>query len=133
MLSSGINRLDLAALQGEQKGWTPPPVTATPTPDPAVASASVQPPADGAFVLGQTTRNVTNSRVNIRQTPGHLSKPNGDIVAQMAPGEQVEIIGGPASADNLLWWQVRYRAADGQTVEGWVAEATASGVQILGQ
>ena len=86
---------------------------------------------DGGFVPGQQARNATSSRVNIRRTPGYLSKRADDVIGQIQPGERVEIIGPPMGADNLLWWQIRYPTATGQTIEGWVAEATASGVVIL--
>ena len=82
----------------------------------------------GAFRTGDQARNITSSVVNIRRTPGHLGKPAGDIVAQALPGDTVTIVKGPSVADNLTWWYVRYGAA-----EGWMAQATASGVQILGR
>ena len=69
----------------------------------------------------------------IRQTPGHLGKSDSDILAQMAPGETVAIVGGPTAIDSLVWWLIQYQSSDGRTVEGWTAEATGSGVQILGQ
>lgn len=127
-MSTGLNRLDLASLQGGETAWSPPDVTPTPTPDPALSGAAAG-TGDGLFVIGQTVRNITSSRVNIRQTPGHLGKGDSDILAQMQPGEGVTIIGGPIPMDNLIWWQIQYNNA----VEGWTAEATGSGVQILGQ
>lgn len=133
VLSTGLNRLDLASLQGGEPGWTPPLVTPTPTPDPILASDNSGQADAGAFSIGQQVRNITSSRVNIRQTPGHLGKSDSDILVQMQPGDTVAIIGGPTSADNLVWWSIRYTASDGRTIEGWAAEATGSGVQILGQ
>ena len=132
VLSTGLNRFDLASFQGGEAAWTPPLVTPTPTPDPSVGSAAVN-QGDGALAVGEQARNVTNSRVNIRQTPGHLGKGDSDILAQMQPGDTVTIIGGPVSADNLVWWQIQFTASDGRTLDGWTAEATGSGVQILGQ
>lgn len=128
----GLNRISLAELQGSDSPWTPPEITVAPqvvADEAPVASDSI---VEGSFQVGSTVRNVTNSRVNIRQTSGHLGKPNGDVIAQMQPGETVEIIGAPQETDNLIWWNIRYNAADGRTVEGWVAEATSSGVVILG-
>jgi len=133
VLSTGLNRLDLASLQGGEPGWTPPLVTPTPTSDPVLASVNPGQADAGAFRVGQQVRNITSSRVNIRQTPGHLGKTDSDILAQMQPGDTVAIIGGPASADNLVWWLIQYTTGDGRTVEGWAAEATGSSVQILGQ
>jgi len=132
VLSTGLNRLDLSSLQGGEPAWSPPLVTPTPTLDPAVGSANAGSGA-GIFAIGQAVRNITSSRVNIRQTPGHLGKADSDILAQMQPGDSVTIVGGPTSLDNLVWWQIQYTAGNGSTVEGWAAEATGSGVQILGQ
>jgi hypothetical protein len=83
--------------------------------------------------MGQQVQNVTSSQVNIRAAPGYLSKPNGDVIGQVPPGGKIEIIGGHTSADGLTWWYSRYTAPDGVAIDGWIAEATASGVQILGQ
>jgi hypothetical protein len=128
VMATGLNRLDLAEIQGGGVVWTPPAVTPIATPNAAVAADT-----GGAFQLGESARNITGSRVNIRQTPGHLGKPDSDIVAQLQPGDTMQIVAGPASADNLVWWLIQYQAGDGRVVEGWVAEATGSGVQILGR
>ncbi len=133
VLATGINRIDLANLQGDSQVWTPPLVTATPVVTPASAEAPIIGESGGAFSLGQRLANVTNSQVNIRAEPGYLSKPAGDVIGQVPPDGTVEIIGGRAFADGLTWWLIRYTALDGATIDGWIAEATASGVQILGQ
>ncbi|GIV76362.1 SH3 domain-containing protein [Litorilinea aerophila] len=129
-MAMGIDTLDLAELQAGQAAWTPPAVT--PTPVPAVQADSTPGMATGGtFQIGDRVRNVTTSRVNIRQVPGYLGKPEGDILAQAMPGDEVEILGGRAVADGLVWWRVRYVTGDGRVIDGWMAEATASGVQIL--
>lgn len=133
LFSAGFNRFDLANLQGDDGGWTPPEIVATPTPQQNVVSADAAISGGGLFAPETTLRNVTSSRVNIRQSPGHLGKTDGDIIAQIEPGESVTIVGPSTTADNLTWWQVRYPSSNGRTIEGWVAQATASGVQILGQ
>ncbi len=122
----GFNRVTLADLRGDASAWTPP--TLVPTPPAAEPGATTDAPVTGRFGAGQTIFNVTGSRVNLRQTPGHLGKPGGDVLAQLRPGDAVVILGETASADNLIWWRVAY-----QGTEGWVAESTASGVEILGQ
>ena len=43
----------------------------------------------------------------------------------------ITILEGPQAADDLRWWRIRYDNPAG-SAEGWVAESTASGVQILG-
>ncbi len=134
VLSTGLNRLDLADLQGNgASAWTPPIVTPTATPIPDLTGANTNQPSSGLFAIGQQVRNITSSRVNVRQTPGHLGKTDSDILAQMQAGDTVTIVGGPTSTDNLVWWLIQYTASDGRTIEGWTAEATGSGVQILGQ
>lgn len=132
VLSTGLNRFDLASLQGGEAAWSPPLVTPTTTPDPALAGTTTDQGGAGVFTIGQQVQNITNSRVNLRQTPGHLGKPDNDILVQIQPGDRMTIVGGPATADNLVWWLMEYTAADGRAIEGWAAEATASGVQILG-
>ena len=123
-MALGLTDLSLAEFQGVGAAWTPPTITAS---EPVTAvSASAEVVTDGAFQPGDIVRNVTASRVNVRMTPGHLGKPVGDIIAQLDPGATLEILGERASQDNLFWWRVNVNGVD-----GWVAEATASGVQIL--
>ena len=83
------------------------------------------------FQAGDSAYNAANSRVNIRRTPGFLGKPGADVLAQLQPSDTITILDGFSTADNLNWRLVRFVAPDGTTVEGWVAEATASGVVIL--
>lgn len=131
--ATGISRLNLADLQDPNTAWTPPPVTPTPVAQAEVPAEEAPQDSGGIYQAGDVVRNITTSNVNIRAVPGYLSKPDGDIVAQVRPGESVQILGNRTLADNLVWWQIRYQAPDGAVIEGWVAEATASGVQILGR
>jgi hypothetical protein len=133
VLATGINRLDLADLQNNEQAWSPPLVTATPVTTPAPEEETIVGEIGGAFTLGDQLRNITSSQVNIRAAPGYLSKPAGDVIGQVPPGGMVEITGGHTVADGLTWWLIRYTASDGVVIDGWIAEATASGVQILGQ
>jgi hypothetical protein len=133
VLATGVTRLALTDLQNGGQAWTPPVVTPTPVETPASAEEPTIGEAGGAFSLGQRPTNVTSSQVNIRAVPGYLSKPAGDIIGQVPPGGTVEIIGGHTTADGLTWWYIRYATPDGAAIDGWIAEATASGVQILGQ
>ena len=126
-IALGLTQLSLAEIQGNGTVWTPPPYTLAPTPLPA-ADVADGPAVSTRFAPEQIVRNLTNSRVNVRATPGHLGKSDGDVLAQLEPGGAMIILGETAPANNLTWWRVSY-----QGVEGWVAEATASGVQILGE
>jgi hypothetical protein len=131
VLATGISRLDLTDLQNNGQVWSPPLVTPT-----AVVTPAAEEPvgeAGGAFRRGDQLHNITSSMVNIRAVPGYLSKPQGDVTGQVPPGGLVEVTGGRAFADGLTWWLIRHSTAGGSTIDGWIAEATASGVQILGQ
>lgn len=129
-LATGINTLDLRDLQVGNPAWTPPPIPPTPvmTPGPAPTAELV---VDGLYRPGDRPRNITASQVNIRAVPGYLGKPHGDVIGQVPPGGSVEILGERAQADSLTWWRIRYTTPNGVRIEGWIAEATASGVQIL--
>lgn len=127
----GLNQLSLAELQGNGASWTPPPYTPAPTPLPIAAENGFT--DSTRFTPQQSVRNLTNSRVNVRAAPGYLSKPDGDVIGVMPPGATAVVLGESQAADNLVWWRVRTALDDGRTIEGWVAEATASGVQILGE
>lgn len=130
-VASGLDEVSLAELQGSGPAWTPPPVTPTPVATTLAEAGAAPSTSDGRFQAGQRVRNVTNSRVNVRATAGYLTKPPTDVLGQLAPGAAVEITGPSASADGLSWWRVRGVGTDGVMLEGWVAEATASGVTIL--
>ncbi len=128
----GLGDITLADLQSSGPVWTPPPVpTASPidTTAPAVSAADSAAGA-GRLQPNSVARNVANSRVNIRTTPGYLGKSSEDVVALMEPGALLTILEGPQPRDQLTWWRVRFDSPTGP-VEGWVAESTASGVQIL--
>jgi len=129
----GLDEISLADIRNNDEGWSPPEVT--PTPEQVALEDSFAPaePLDGTFTVGERVFNVTNSRVNIRSSPGHLGKSGEDIYAQAQPGDQMQILGGPDSADSLIWWLIRHVATDGTTSEGWIAEATSNGVTILGR
>lgn len=131
----GFDTITLADIQGPEPVWTPP--VATPTQEIVISSnsdqQSTQLKSDGTFQAGAVVRNVTRSRVRIRQSPGHLGKPGDDIIALIQPGETVQILDGFVEANNLKWWYVRHTASDGREIDGWATEATPSDVTILSQ
>ena len=131
-IALGLTQLSLAEIQGNGTVWTPPPYTPAPTPLPA-ADVADGPAVSTRFAPEQIVRNLTNSRVNVRATPGYLSKSDGDVIGILPPDGTAMVLGESQLADNLVWWRVRATVADGRALDGWVAEATASGVQILGQ
>lgn len=124
----GFNELSLAQLRGNEQGWVAPTLIPTATPAPIADNAVSPVTTGGRFAAGETVRNVTGSRVNLRRSPGHLGKGGDDILGQLAAGDAVVIQGESTLVDNLTWWRVTWQGLD-----GWVAEATASGVQILGE
>lgn len=65
--------------------------------------------------------------VRIRKSPGFVGKPNDDILGQIDPGIEVEILAGPESKDALTWWQVAVSPA----LAGWVAENSPAGIKLL--
>jgi hypothetical protein len=124
----GFSDVSLAQLRGDNEVWTAPTLVPTATPAPITESDEPYITIGGRFQADETVRNVTGSRVNLRRTPGHLGKGNDDILGQLAAGDAVVIQGESTVVDNLTWWLVTW-----QGQQGWVAEATASGVQILGE
>ena len=104
--------------------WTPPAVV-------AAAAATLPPPAvqgaEQGLAVGRSAQVIAAAAVNLRRTPGYLNKPAGDILGTVLRDATVNIIGGPQTADNLTWWQVRVSAGR----EGWMAETRASGDLLL--
>lgn len=95
----------------------------------SVRTNSPQPPSASPNYLqvGKSAR-VTNSaqEVNMRRTSGYQNKPRRDVVVRVPSGTNVNIVGGPASSDNLTWWYVRWGA-----YEGWMAEYSSGGRLLL--
>jgi hypothetical protein len=70
--------------------------------------------------------NINDGPVNLRKTPGYQNKPASDRLALVPQGERLLIVGGPAEADGLVWWNVEWQGQN-----GWMAETRASGGRIL--
>lgn len=128
-MATGLNRIDL---QNTGPAWEPPPEV-TPVAEAVVeASAASVNPTGGSFQPGEIVRILTDSR--LRRTPGYQGKDNNsDVVTVSRANDTYEIVEGPQVVDNLNWWFVRYTTPDGRLVEGWAAETSARGVQILGK
>ncbi|RME56080.1 MAG: M23 family metallopeptidase, partial [Caldilineae bacterium] len=83
----------------------------------------------GKYAPGQTLYAATY--VNLRRTPGYVNKTGDDVLVEIPYGETVTVEAGPRQADELTWWQVRYRSPEGQSFSGWVAEAGVDGTDFF--
>ncbi|NOZ49523.1 MAG: hypothetical protein GXP37_05655 [Chloroflexi bacterium] len=127
-------QINIAGVTGPR--WSPPtatPVAPRPTPTPSpdlLPTTSPTPapaaPVDATFHVGDIAINVNDGPVNLRRTPGYRDKAASDRIALVPEGARVEILAGPASADELVWWRVRW-----QGQQGWMAEMRVSGGPIL--
>ncbi len=79
-----------------------------------------------AVVPGDTVVVVNANEVNVRRTPGYISKPYGDIITTVTRGQVLYVLSGPQYADGAHWWHV----SQGYFT-GWVAERSARGFQLL--
>lgn len=86
-------------------------------------------PVSSGFQPGQTA--AVASTANLRRTPGHVGKPADDVLASLAAGAAVAVLGASQAADGLSWWPVRTTLGDSRTVEGWIAHRTPSGTTLL--
>lgn len=88
--------------------------TATPTP---LGDAST-PTASARFSTGQRLKVTgTGECLNVRVQPG-LER---DVVACIADGTEVVVLGGPREADGYRWWQLTTPQGDGWAVENYLA------------
>jgi hypothetical protein len=69
--------------------------------------------------------------VRMRRSPGYAGKAPEDVLAEFAAGSELTVIGGPQTADGLIWWQLRGSDVRGVTVEGWMAETAPGGAALL--
>lgn len=52
----------------------------------------------------------------------------GDILGYLQPGEQAQVLEGPACVNQWVWWRVRSLSGD---LEGWTAEGDADGYWLV--
>ncbi|MCJ7558269.1 MAG: DUF3160 domain-containing protein [Gammaproteobacteria bacterium] len=57
--------------------------------------------------------------LNLREGPSTSET----IIAKLQPGEYVEIVDGPASAEGYTWWRVSLLTRPDANIEGWVVES----------
>ena len=63
--------------------------------------------------------------VNVRRSPGHVAKPDDDLIGQLATGAAAIIRGAASQVDGLTWWPIRCTLTSGAAVDGWCADAIA--------
>lgn len=84
----------------------------------------------GRFKPGD--RVMTLAYVRLRRSPGYVNKPAEDILTDVWLGTEVVILNGPRALDDLIWYEVEARVADGPILRGWMAEESPDGVILLG-
>ena len=85
--------------------------------------------AAGRVIREETMTYQTNQTVqaqtivNVRRSPGHVAKPDGDLMGQLATGAAATILGAASQVDGLTWWPIRCTLTSGAAVDGWCADA----------
>jgi len=74
---------------------------------------------------------MTKTHVRMRQTPGYLNLVQNNFLTELPSQYEAKIIGGPAAADGLRWWQVETYSFSGDDLIGWVAERSPDDGQLL--
>ncbi|MGB5048409.1 MAG: M23 family metallopeptidase [Caldilineaceae bacterium] len=82
-----------------------------------------------AFKTGNAV--YTTTIVRLRKSPGVTGKPPEDVVVELPPHTPATIVQGPVNADNLVWWRIRSRSADGTASDGWSAQSVAADAPLL--
>ena len=103
--------------------------TETPQPSPAPISQPAQPAIQGKFSKGQQI--TVSNFANLRKSAGYVNKNPDDVTIDILINTPATVLGGPVTADKLIWWQIRSTGSNRATVEGWVAEADSNGATIL--
>ncbi|HRJ43003.1 MAG TPA: peptidoglycan DD-metalloendopeptidase family protein, partial [Caldilineaceae bacterium] len=90
-------------------------------------------PADqlGAAAFRTGTAVHTTTIVRLRKSPGVTGKPADDVVIELPPHTPATIVQGPRNADNLVWWRISSRSADGTASDGWSAQSVAADAPLL--
>ncbi|MFN8471273.1 MAG: hypothetical protein U0822_03560 [Anaerolineae bacterium] len=88
-----------------------------------VPALSVPGASNPAIKTGAQVMVVSPQMVPVHRNPGN----NTEVLMLTAAGQVVDVTGGPESADNQIWWQVKINS-----VTGWLPEKLQSGVPVLG-
>lgn len=92
---------------------------------PKIINETVEKPA---LVAGETA--YAQDWVNVRKSAGYIGKPGDDVVGILGPGALVTLTGTAVTKDDLRWWPINGTKSDGETVIGWMAEATGNGLLL---
>ncbi len=87
-------------------------------------SSGPTPIASGALDAGDLAQ--ASSSVRVRRTPGHLNKPDTDVLGDFPAKATLNLIRGPQTVDGLVWWRVGGVMSSGKEIIGWTAEAANS-------
>ena len=86
----------------------------------ALGNAPIMPPTSsvsGLYIGAQARVTLDGDGLNVRQSPSV----NGSQVGKLQALDIVNVIDGPQSVDNFVWWQI-----DNGILRGWVAEGNRS-------
>ena len=75
-------------------------------------------------------RIITVNFVRFRKTPGTLSKPADDVIAELPPNLLGIVRGGPQIIDGMRWWQIDMPVAGVQRT-GWAGDEAPNGIKLL--
>ncbi len=81
-----------------------------------------------ALTAGETV--YAQDWVNVRQSAGYVGKAGDDVVGILGPGAMVKLMGTAVTKDRLHWWPIEGTKSDGDTVIGWMAEATGAALLL---
>ncbi len=80
------------------------------------------------FAVGD--RIMTVNFVRFRKTPGTLSKPADDVIAELPPNLLGIVRGGPQNLDAMRWWEIEMPLAGVQR-KGWAGDQSPDGIKLL--
>jgi hypothetical protein len=100
---------------------TSPPAAPSPSLVPTSAPVASPPPVGSDLAIGGYAEVLVNG-LRVRAAPGTASEVRGSVDA----GEVVQIVGGPADADSLRWWEISIGE-----LRGYAASAGADGTVYL--
>lgn len=87
---------------------------------PTIDPGKVEPGGGSNLAVGDLL--VTKSEVRVRSTPGHLNKPNSDVLGFYRERVTLNFISGPTDKNGLTWLQSGGISPSGAIV-GWVAQS----------